>query len=144
MSDLDPLIRYRKHLVDEKRKFLAQLYEKVELVVRQKKVIEEQLDKERELAETSELPETITYFGRYADGARKKIKALKQSIEKMEIRIAAAQEDMRVAFADMKKIEIVRDTRAAREEAEQSRKDDQAMDETALDNYRRRLEEETK
>src|SRR5271154_2016122 len=116
MADLRPLIRFRKHGVDEKRRFLAQLFREAEVVERQKKVIEDQMKKEIDLGREMGT-DAQTYLGKYLQGARRKVKALELSIKKMEVRIAAAQEDIRESFAEMKKVEITQRNRDAREDA---------------------------
>lgn len=142
MADLEPLIKYRKHGVDEKRRVLAQLYRELEKLEKQKQVILDQMEKETKLAEEQAGVESQAYLGKYLQGARMKVRALESSIRKMETRIAAAQEDMRTAFADMKKVEITQRNRDEREDAELKRKEDQELDEIALEGYRRKLEDE--
>lgn len=144
MADLQALIRLRKHAVDEKQRAVAQLYREAELLEKQKKVVEDQMAHEKRLAEEMNRPEAISFYTRYAEGARKKIAALQMSIKKMEGRIEAAQEDMRVAFAEMKKIQITQTRREKREAKVQQKKEDAQMDEIAIEQYRRQtLEEET-
>lgn len=140
MADLDPLIRHRKHMVEEKQKALALLYRDAENLQRQKQAIIDKMDNEKKLAEEMASPDVNTYLGRYLEGARKKIRIFDAAIKKIELRIAAAQEDMREAFADQKKVEIIQRTRKAREKAAQDRKDDQDMDEKAIDGFRRKDE----
>jgi len=142
MADLDGLIKYRKHIVDEKQRFLAQLYRESEQIERQREVILDQMAKEEQMARDMQTPEAASYLGRYLEGARRKVKALDMSLKKMETRIIAAREDMRTAYAEMKKIQITQRSREAREDAEQKKKDDQELDEIALEGYRRQLEEE--
>lgn len=139
MADLDPLIRYRKHIVDEKRRFLSQLYREMEQLELQKKVIESQMEREITLAAEMGTPEAQAYLGLYLEGARRKIKALNVSLAKMETRVAAAQEDIRAAFAELKKIEIIQRNREEEEAAALKRKEDQTLDEIAIEGYRRRL-----
>ena len=119
MADLGSLIRFRKHGVDEKRRFLAQLYRETEKLEQQKKIIEDQMQREIDLTKDSPTPDAQAYLGKYLEGARRKTRALDKSIAKMNVRIAAATEDMREAFADMKKIEITQRRRDERAEAEQ-------------------------
>lgn len=140
MADLDPLIRFRKYGVDEKRRFLAQLYREAETVERQKQVIVDQMDREIAAAKDMGTAEAHAYLGKYLEGARRKVRALELSLKKMDVRIAAAQEDMRSAFAEMKKVEIVQRSRDERETAERNRKEEQDMSETAIVNHRRRKE----
>lgn len=144
MADLKPLIRYRKHIVDEKQKFVAQLMREAEKLDQQKKVVEDQIQREIDLAASLATAEAQEYLGKYLQGARRKVKALEGSIAKMNARISAAQEDMRAAFAEMKKVDIIQQRRDDREGAEQKRKEDQALDEVALDGFRRREDENQK
>lgn len=141
MADLEPLIRYRKHGVDEKQRFLAQLYREAEKIEQQKKIIEDQIEREKKLALEMATADAQAYLGKYLEGARRKVKALEKSIEKMNVRIAAATEDMRAAFAEMKKVEIVQENRLKREEAEQKKKEDRELDEIAIEGFRRKKEE---
>ncbi len=144
MADLQALIRLRKHAVDEKQRAVAQLYREAETLEKQKKVVEDQMAHEKRLAEEMNRPEAISFYTRYAEGARKKIAALQMSIKKMEGRIEAAQEDMRVAFAEMKKIQITQTRREKREAKAVQKKEDAQMDDIAIEQYRRHvLEEET-
>lgn len=138
MADLDPLIRYRKHGVDEKRRFLSQLYRELEKLQGQKQVIADKMDHEIELAREMATIEAQTYLGKYLEGARRKIEALDKSIKKMDVRIAAAQEDIRAAFTEVKKLEITQDQREAREEAKRKRKEDATLDEIAIEQFRRK------
>lgn len=144
MADLQALIRFRKHGVDEKRRQLAQLYREAETVERQKKIIEDQMQKEIDLAKGMGSVDAQAYLGKYLQGARRKVKALEKSIAKMNERIAAAQEDMRESFAEMKKVEITQNRRDAREDAEQKKKEDAELDEIALDRFRRGKEDDRK
>ncbi len=144
MADLGSLIRFRKHGVDEKRRFLAQLYREAEVLEKQKKVIEDQMVSEIDLAREMGTADAQAYLGKYLEGARRKVKALEKSIQKMNVRIAAAQEDMRESFAEMKKIEIAQANRDEREEAERQKKENQELDEIGIDRFRRDKEEENR
>jgi flagellar export protein FliJ len=144
MADLDALIRLRKHAVDEKQRAVAQLYREAENLEKQKKVVEDQMAHEKRLAEEMNRPEAISFYTRYADGARKKIAALQVSIKKMEGRIEAAQEDMRTAFAEMKKIQITQTRREKREEKAIQKKESDLLDDIAIDQYRRKVLEDEK
>ena len=142
MADLDSLIRYRKHAVDEKRRMLAKLYEQAESMAQAKKELEEKLEEETRIAHEIGTAESYSDLGNYSVAMKKKIKGFGDSIKEMDVRIAAAQEDMRAAFAELKKIEITQRNREEREEAEIKRKEDIELGEIALDGYRRALEEE--
>lgn len=138
MADLDGLIRYRKHIVEEKQKIISELYREAERVERQKQTILEQMEKERAVAEAMEGTDALSYLGRYLEGARTKIKVLEHTLEKMEARIMAAQEDMRAAFAEQKKVQIVQRTRQEREETEEKKREDKELDDIAVEGHRRK------
>jgi flagellar export protein FliJ len=141
MADLAPLIRFRKHGVDEKRRVLAQLLREAETVERQKKVIEDQMNREIAMAKELGRIDADAYLGKYLQGARKKVKALEMALKKMEGRIEAAQEEIRESFAEMKKIEITQELRDKREDAAQKRKEDNELDDIAIDRFRRNQDE---
>ncbi len=138
MADLNPLIRLRRYTVDEKQKFLSALYREAENLIQKRKILQDQLDHERELARADESPDAILLFGRYAENVRKKLERFDLGIQKMESRIAGAQEDMRAAFAELKKVEIIKDQRDAREKKSQDEKESRALDDIAIDGFRRR------
>ena len=142
MADLDSLIRYRKHAVDEKRRALARFYDQMQELQEQKQAVYEEIEKEKELAREMATAEASAFLGRYMDGARRKIHKFETEIAKTESRIRIAQEDMRTAFAELKKIEITQRNREERERAEERRKEDQQLDEIAIEAYRRRQEEQ--
>jgi flagellar export protein FliJ len=142
MADLEALIRLRKHSLDEKRRYLAQLYREEETLERQKKSIEDQMEEEKRLSIEMQTAEALAYYGRYAEGARAKIAFLDDATEKLNVRIDIAREDMREAFAEMKKIEITHRRRVEKEEEEERKKEDQELDDIAIENYRKHLEEQ--
>ena len=142
MADLEPLIRYRKHGVDEKRRFLAQLYQKTEALAQEKQAIEETIEKETVIAHELGTAESLSDLGNFTKLSKQRITVIEKEMKKLEVRIAAAQEEMREAFAEMKKVEITQRNRKAREEAEQKHKEEQELDEVALENHRRRQEED--
>ena len=57
MADLDPLIRLRKHIVDEKQKILSTLYREAENLENKKKAMLDQVEHERKLVEDGSSPE---------------------------------------------------------------------------------------
>ena len=141
MADLDPLIRVRKHVVDQKQKFLAELYRQAEELARQKSTLMEQLVEEREkLREMG--PEMISYFGPYSEAVKGRIKDIEEAAAKLDVRIDIAREDMREAFSELKKIEITQERREAEEEKELDKKETAELDAIGIETYRRRQGEE--
>lgn len=72
MTDLDPLIRLRRHTVEEKQKFLSALYRETELLEAKKRSLENQLDNEKQIALAQGTPDASADYGRYAENVRKK------------------------------------------------------------------------
>ena len=143
MADLEPLIRYRKHTVDEKQKVLGELYRQSEELQQQKEAVEEEMEHEKKMAEEMATLEASAYLGRYLEGAKAKIAAIDAALHQLESKIAIAREDMRNAFAEMKKVEITQRNRKDREKAELQKKEDLELDANAIENYRRRQEEDS-
>ena len=86
MTDLDPLIRLRRHTVEEKQKFLSALYREAELLEAKKRSLEDQLDNEKKIALAQGTPDASADYGRYAENVRKKIGKFAEALKKMENR----------------------------------------------------------
>jgi flagellar export protein FliJ len=141
MADLNPLIRVRKHTVEQKQKALAELYRQAEELIMQKKKLLDQLALERQKVDEMGV-EALGYFGRYSEVVRERAEDIDDSMKMLETRIEVAREDMRLAFAELKKIEITQERRDDEEEAAREKKDAQVLDDVAIESYRRRVQEE--
>jgi flagellar export protein FliJ len=137
MADLDALIRLRKHTVDQKQKFLAGLYRQIEVLQQKQEDLKDGLERERKLLETQEMLEALSYYGRYASGVKVQIELIQKDIDQLEKRIEIARADLREAFSDMKKVEITARRREEELKKEMQSKEDQELDEIALEGYRR-------
>ncbi len=140
MADLSSLIRVRKHAVEQKQKFLAELYRQVEAMQARKRKLETDLLRERKALDEIATAEAIAYFGRYAEATRRKIEQLAHEIAKMETRVEIAREDMREAFAEMKKIEITKERREAEKAEDLRKKEARELDEIGIDRFMRKDE----
>lgn len=140
MADLDPLIRIRRHALEQKQKFLADLYRQSEELERQKKTMLDTLLEERKKVDEMGV-QALGYFGHYSEAVRGRVEDIDESLKKLQNRIEVAREDMREAFTEMKKIEITQDRRDAEEVRKQKKKDDSMLDEVALEGFRRKDEE---
>ncbi len=139
MAELLPLIRVRRHAIEQKQKFLAQLYRQAEEMKEQRDTLETQLAIEAE--KTKEMgAEMMEFFVPYANSVRGRIEEIDEERERHEERIKRAQDDMREAFSELKKIEIIDDRRAAEELAELEKKEAELLDEVAIENFRRNTE----
>ena len=138
MAELDGLIRLRRNTVEEKQKILADLYRNVEKLEKRKKELEEKLRKEREAIDNNPELETMTYFGRFEAVVLRDIDRLKAELKKWELRVQIAQDDVRNAFADLKRVEIVDRRRKEEEAAEQKAKEERELDEIGIEGFRRK------
>ncbi len=141
MADLNPLIRVRKHVVEQKQKFLAELYRQSEELEAQKAVLLAQHEAEREKVSSMGV-EMLSYFGPYSDAVKGRVEDLDEALAKLSVRIEIAREDMREAFAELKKVEITQKRREAEEKAERDKKDSADMDEIGIETFRRLQAEE--
>jgi len=141
MADLHGLIRVRKYAVEQKQKFLSELYRQAEELENQKAtLITQRAEEEKKVHEMG--VEMLSYFGPYAKAVEERVDDIKQSMSTLSKRIEIAREDMRAAFADLKKIQITQDSRQAQEDATIKKKEDNELDEIALQIFRREREQE--
>ena len=138
MANLKSLIRLRKHTVDQKQKFLAELYRQAEELEAKKASYEEKLKKERELLEEQEMLEALAWYGRFASGIKAQIDLLNKDLSNMEQRIEIARADLRNAFAELKKIEITAERRREAEKKEELAKENKELDDIGIDSHRRK------
>lgn len=141
MADLEALIRVRRHAVEQKQKFLAELYKQADELEGQKETMLTTLAEERKKVDEMGV-EALGYFGHYSEAVRGRVEDIDEAMKKLNRRIEIAREDMRDAFAELKKVEITQERREAEEEKELKKKESDIMDEVALEGYRRRTEEE--
>ena len=140
MDSLKSLVRMRRHTLEEKQKFLAGLFREVEKFEQRKRDLAERLERERALVESDETLEFMSNFGLFADGVRREMAALDKEIAKLDVRITIAQDDIREAFAGIKRIEIVQKNRETEARKAQDAKETKEMDDIGLDTFRRKEE----
>lgn len=137
MADLDGLIRYRKHIVDEKQKLLAELFRQAEAIEQRKQAIIDQMTMERAAAHESNDMHTLTALGLYMQGVQSKVKKFDKELAFLDDRIQTAQDSVRESFGEQKKAEIVQRKRQAREVIALNEKDAQELDAIAIEAHRR-------
>ncbi|PZQ44351.1 MAG: hypothetical protein DI551_10295 [Micavibrio aeruginosavorus] len=141
MANLKSLIKLRRHNVDEKQKVLAELYRHIEMIEQNKQILMDRLKEERAVLDNNGTLEMYAYFGRFSQNIHRSLERMNEEKKKLEVRIQIAQDDVREAFANMKRIEIVQSEREKTEKKEQADKEGREMDEIGLDGYRRNNEE---
>lgn len=142
MANLKSLIKLRRHNVDEKQKVLAELYRQIEMIETNKQILIDRLREEREMLDKTGTLEMYAYFGRFSQNIHRSLERMNQEKAKLEIRIQIAQDDVREAFANMKRIEIVQSEREKNEKKEQADKETREMDDIGIEGFRRNQEEE--
>lgn len=142
MADLNPLIRVRKHTVEQKQKFLAELYRQADELQNHKAALQRQMKEERDALEKMNSVDMITAFSAYVEAVKERISDIDEAMKKLETRIEIAREDMREAFAEFKKIEITQERREAEEFRLLEKRQSELLDEVALEGFRRKVAEE--
>lgn len=142
MANLKSLIKLRRHNVDEKQKVLAELYRQVEIIERNKQILIDRLREEREVLDQNGTLEMYAYFGRFSLNIHRSLERMNEEKQKLEVRIQIAQDDVREAFANMKRIEIVQTEREKTEKKELADKESRELDEIGIEGFRRNKEDE--
>ncbi|MCB1783187.1 MAG: flagellar FliJ family protein [Alphaproteobacteria bacterium] len=141
MADLNPLIRVRKHAIEQKQKFLAELFRQAdELANGKESLLTQMADEKRRAFDMG--PEMLAFFGHYAEAVKTRVDEIDESLARLEIRIEAAQDDIREAYADLKQIEIIQERRDEEAADLILKKENDMLDEIGIDGFRRRAEED--
>lgn len=140
MAKLDSLIRVRRYSVEEKQKVLAELYRQVERFDIRKRQFEAELISEREAVARETTPEMLAYFGRYSQIVKRDMARIEVEVKKLDARIRLVQDDIREAFANLKRIEIVNDARKEEERKAQDAKESAELDAIGIEGFRRNAE----
>lgn len=140
MADLKGLIKLRRHGIDERQKALAQLLRQAETLEAKKQELRDTLEREKDIAENADTKDYAAFFGAYAEGVQKQIEKIDGELKKLEVRIQIAQDDIRNAFAELKKVEIVQKQREEKDRKKQDAKEAAELDEIAIEGFRRKEE----
>ena len=141
MANLKSLIKLRRHTVDEKQKLLADLYRQVEMIEENKQILIDRLRTEREVLDKNGTLEMYAYFGRFSQNIHRSLERMNIEKQKLEVRIQIAQDDVREAFANMKRIEIVQSEREKADKKEADDKETREFDDIGVEVFRRREED---
>ncbi len=140
MADLHSLIRLRKYRVEEKQKILADLFREAEKYEAAIKNLEDQHEIEKANAEEKGDYETLTAYSLFAERVRDQVAFLQQGLDAINARVAIAQEAMRDAFGELKKIEIIQENRDEEALKKELKREGEVLDEVALEGFRRNQE----
>ncbi len=142
MADLNPLIRLRKYRVEEKQKALAELFRQAELLEARKRTLLGDIAREEEIALASAAIDAYVTFAAYAARVQTEVENINQGLARLDARIAKAQEDMREAFSEQKKVEIIQRNRDAEEAAKEAQRESNTLDEVGIEVFRRKEDNE--
>ena len=138
MANLKPLIRLRKYRVEEKQKALAELFRQSELLESRKRVLFGDMEREERMAEESGSIDAMFAFVSYAARVHTEIEKLNVLLQLMEPRILKAQDEMREAFSEQKKAEIIQEQREDEEKKKIAQKENTNLDEIGVELFRRK------
>lgn len=135
--DLKGVIRYRKWIVDEKRRVLSMYLD------REQEIIDYGLQLDREEEEQRMVAGQHAYeggrsFAAWATMNKERRVKLAAALVEIRRRIEEAQDDLSDSFKELKTFEIAQENRETAEQAERDRKTQLQMDEIGLEQFRRR------
>jgi len=137
MRTLSTLIKMHRYALDEKRRALTDLENLRADLVGQREKLEADLVREQDVAKQTESG-AFAYAG-FHQGYIQRRDRLIASLAELETRIAAAQEDVSVAYQDVKRHEIALASRQRKQREEEERRAQNVLDEVSLDMHRRRM-----
>ncbi len=140
MADLQPLIRLHKYELDEKRRVLSQYYSDMAVLERKRQALEAAFEAEKEaLRQTADVSFT---FASYAEKVQREREALLEAEKALELKIQQAKDRLMESFAELKKYEMTQAERDRIEAEERAFKEAIALDEIALEGFRRKSADE--
>lgn len=132
MANLKSLIRFRKFEVDEKQRVLSALYEEAYKFEKRKSDILDTIQKETKIAKEIASFEILKQLGIYVQGAKLKLDELNQALERLNLRIELAQNDLRLSFSEMKKIELLHGRRLKVQRIKNEAREEATMNEIGI------------
>ncbi len=136
MKGLDSLIRVHKWKLDEKRRELVDFEDLRASFVKQIRGLEEEQQREQDIAGTN--PEVGFSFANYAAAAKQQRENIQASIEEVDAKIAALNEEVTICYQELKKYQVALDARGVKEKYERNKVEQMSLDELAIDLHRRK------
>lgn len=136
MKSREALIRLQKWHVDEIRRKLGDLEGMRAEFMRRRDELEASVADERRFGETSPIG-SFAYpsFARAMNERRAKIE---ESLKGIEREIASTKDALNEAYGELKKVELLEESRQERERQTQSKREQAELDDIALKGFRRR------
>jgi flagellar export protein FliJ len=131
------VIRYRKHVVDEKRRKLGDLLRQEDYLLRALGDLEAQMRQEAEAA-ASDIQGAGRTYALYIQRAHERRDTILAALAETRRHVARAQDEVRDSFKDLKTLEIAQENRETTARREAEHKEQIVLDDIGLDLYRRR------
>ena len=138
MSAITKLIRFHRFLLDERRRGLKKLEENLSEIDGEIFNLRTQIDHEKKFS--SKNYEGGRDLSNFIAATLERIKEKGHDRNLALGKVETAREEVREAFAEVKKYEITEDIRRKKELAENERRERTELDEIALDGHRRRTQ----
>ena len=135
MTAFKSLTRVHTWVLDEKRQRLAGIEELVDKMKGDLANLEAELESENRAASAS-IEGTVAFPAFIAANLERR-RRLRQTIAELEESVEAAREEVRGAFAEMKKYERMRDLEDQQKHDERAKRDQAALDEVGTARYQR-------
>ncbi len=131
---LETLIRLNQWSVDQKRRKLGEILGLIDGFETEARKLEEDLVKEQAVAAASP-NEAGFLYGYYADATINRRAIIKISIQQLESQADDAREEVNRVYRELKKFETALESRKKREQAEQARQEQLALDEVGMQSF---------
>lgn len=136
MSVLSRLVRYHGHLVDEKRRDLRVIEEKAAGVEAAIGALDESVAVEQRFGRQTQ--DAFSTYGGFARAALERRAELLEELAEANAAVDSARDALLELFAEAKRFEIGLEKQLARERQALELREQQVIDEAALNQYRRR------
>ncbi len=137
MADLRVLIKLHQHELDEKRRELKELYDKIEQIELEKQAILDKLEHEKQLITKSSNNVHFTY-AKFQEKVEQDCIKFDRSKEAIEHEIYVVRDDMLDIFMEMKRYDMAQQERDKIEDAERKLRETKTIDEIAIEGFRRK------
>ncbi len=135
MRNRESLIRLHKFQVDERRRKVAEIELLLTEFRNKERELEAQVLAEQEKAGISD--EAHFAYPMFAKSVQKRRTNILQSIADLEVQLGAAQDELAAAFRELKKYELMEESRKRKMQKQTQRLEQAELDEIALQIHRR-------
>lgn len=135
MARLKALIRVRRWELDQKQRELADLNRKAEAVVAEQMRLQREMEAEQKTA--MDHPEFAFTIAAYAARVILRQEQLEHHLRQLERLMDQKRDEIRIAFQEVKKIEIAEERRMEAEREKLRQKEAHTLDEIGIEGFRR-------